>query len=204
MATRLNKETREQILKSIIDATFKKRIEAAQAAKAPLALRVYNECMPPDFLEVAKTAQKGWFPTQVKFSPFFGNDNGKTKFFDFSFEGIEENYLQLHDPKPVTFRMNAASWNALNIEVTDKSLITDLLALETAISTIRKETEKLTQQIKGLLLSVATVEKFKAIAPELADYVPAEICNAGSSTALTVNVGGIVQQLMAAGLKVPK
>jgi len=153
-----------------------------------------------DFKKAAKAAPAGWFPKVSKVQPYFRRENGTKEEFRF----FDTDKLQMHDAKPVPYFIYRSWCSSIFVEITDGNLLADVRALEAECKEIERSKEELTSRVGGLLLSVATVEKFKAIAPELADYVPSEFCTGSSSTALTVDVGGLVQQLMVAGLKVPK
>lgn len=198
MATTLNKHSRDAIKHAIISSTFAEREAALTKQAIDLAQRVYEAALPEGFLLAIKSLPVEWF---VRHSDIKIRIDGKSQYRK---HGREHWGL----PGTRVFPASFGSWSTPEISLaTGKhdDLITEAVGIRAAFDTIETERAQLCATLGTLLSSVRTVEKFQEVAPELADYIPANVKQASQRGGLpAVMVGDLVTGLMAAGLKVPK
>lgn len=199
MATNLNKHSREAIKHAIIHSTFAEREAELTKRAIDLAQRVYEAVMPEGFLLAIRSLPAEWFINAA--------------FVDIRINGCtwrasaSSRSWELPGPRPLPARM-AHRYSTPDLDLQDgkhDAMIAEVKATCEAVESIETERSQLSAKLDSLLMSVRTVEKFQEVAPELADYIPAEVKQASQRGGLpVVMVGDLVTGLMKAGLKVPK
>lgn len=198
MATILNKQSRDAIKHAIIHSTFSEREAALTKQAIAVAQRVYEACMPEGFLLATKSLPREWF---MRYSSIDVRIDGKQQY-------QRHNRSSWELPSTRHFPANFGRFSTPDLHlVTGKhdELIAEAVAIRAAFCAIETERAQLDATLATLLASVRTVEKFQEVAPELADYIPANVKQASQRGGLpAVMVGDLVTGLMKAGLKVPK
>lgn len=210
MPTYLNKQSRADILHSIIKTTFDKREAELKAQHPLLAQRVYEACMPEGFIAATQALPPDWFNRNTNIElrldgrVFCLPLNLRHRTYDGSTE--ESNNLSL--PGTRTFPASLGRYNTpvLNLDSTAHAqLARDLIQQQAQEQKLADERASLRGQLGQLLASVKTVEKFIEAAPELEPLIPSHVRAATQRGNLpAVIVGNLITDLMAAGLTLPQ
>jgi hypothetical protein len=152
--------------------------------------------MPADFQRISKKYDAGYFVKHASFD--LHKAKGSYHTWDFPLDRSTHN-IKMDGPMP--FPASMGTYSSPDIIIDEQHAlapkIQEQIDNEQQLS---NERDDLRSRIWGLLNSVTTLEKLIEVAPELSGYMPEPPAR---STLPVVQVGKLVTDLMAAGLKIP-
>lgn len=204
-STRLTKTMRESILHAILSATFDKRQTELLQAQTKLAHRIYTIVMDVEFLVAAKNHPE-WFRNHQ--SIVVSIDGEKLQWW--AREGTERMPLSSGLPFPASWSFDRLGYPKISLNSNEDGnehfdLALEVITHHKAESDFSDQRFKTKRDLWALLEGLSTLEKFMEAAPELVDYLPDHIRQAGTKASLPmVQAGNVIAGLMEAGLKIPK
>lgn len=193
--TRLTKAMREYICDGLVYSTFSEREKTIKQARIKLADEVYKILVPAAFRRVASRHPSDWF---VRHASFNVKRKGGGDII-FALRRSRCNNMEMSGPQP--FPAQSARYNPPTFQIEDEGILAKLDKQVTDEVNIIAERENLECQIQNLLHSVTTLQRLREVAPELIDYLPEP---QQKTTLPAVVIGTLVDDLKAAGLKIPK
>ena len=188
-STRLTKTMREDIVNSIVTATFKQTLTTLQLRANQAADAAYLDVIPAAFLEMVKDNPATWFKHMTNF--YINESNSKHMQF------IRAGVLPLTDAKPIPNDFNA--YCAINKFSPNIQQMLTNLSMDTCKYSDSREHMRIA--LNSTLLQFTTVEKLRLAIPELITYLPD---TASKMQLPAVQTDDLITSLKQFGLPIPK
>lgn len=215
MSKLLNKEIRQEIIDSVIVATYAARENALAEAVRDFADLAYLAIVPEQFIAVAASLPSNYFSRTetLEIKVIELRDGNKARrdlvnpYFSVKehdgFRRYEKYVFKQSKPRPLPFFLapgHGTTFLVLDEQDQRDELLDQHAQLERIADRIISERKQLIERLSSLLASIRTVERFVEIAPELKPFVPADALASKAPMPVPV-VGTLITDLMQSGLK---
>lgn len=216
MARLLNNDLRERTVQKVIRDTFAEREAGLKRAVAAFAGLAYVKLVDPHFLAVVNNLPPEWFlrTDSIEITWTEPSKKGRSDMVHSLISPLhlldessrQEKYVFFMSgvaPFPSCSLKHFASSATLSLDGSEDEPVLRKIydgMVETARAIV-KEREAMQQQLRNLLASCRTVERFVEIAPELKSFIPPEAFAERAPMPAPI-VGTLITDLMKCGLKV--